>query len=218
MEAIVAKIAVNVVRFPGASANELPVILRAWFGDDVGLPGRAERVRFRKGENSILMEPFAAPTASASGPKVWERYLREAIPPAFGLSFNPGTWNVGFIVSQPHIFLLVTLSKDDMNPEHQYADHFLSEQEFAWQSQNQTTQKSKRGQLIRNHNEMGIHVHLFIRPNKKTGQRPTPFIYCGEVDFVSWEGDNPITVLWRLREPVPQTLRTNLKVPSAPSR
>ena len=85
MEAIVAKIAVNVVRPPGASTNELPAILRTWFGEDVGLPGRSDRVRFRRDDNTVVMEPFDTNIKPTSDPKVWERYPREAIPPAFGL-------------------------------------------------------------------------------------------------------------------------------------
>ena len=213
MEAIVAKIAVNVVRARGSSTNELPTILRKWFGDGVGLPGSNERVRFRTTGDTIVMEPFGSKVTSEAGAKLWERYLREAIPPAFGFTFNTGAWNAGFIPKEDHIFLLVTLAKDDMNPEHRYSDHFLSDQEFNWQSQNQTTQQSKAGRKIQDHNTMGIHVHLFVRPTKKTGQQPTPFIYCGEVDFVSWEGNSPITVRWRLREKVPPSLRTALSVP-----
>jgi superfamily II DNA or RNA helicase/HKD family nuclease len=213
MEAVVAKVAINVVRSPGASANELSTILRGWFGDDAGLPGRSDRVRFRKDADTIVMEPFGANLISASGAKLWERYPREAIPPAFGLTFNTGAWNAGFVPKEPHIFLLVTLTKDDMNPEHKYSDHFLSDQEFNWQSQNRTTQESKAGQMIHDHYKMGIQVHLFVRPTKKTGQKPTPFIYCGEVDFVSWEGNNPITVRWRLREKVPPSLKSILEVP-----
>ena len=57
MEAVVAKIAVNVVRLPSMSTNELPTILRSWFGDEVGLPGRSDRVRFRRDANTIVMEP-----------------------------------------------------------------------------------------------------------------------------------------------------------------
>ena len=213
MEAIVAKIAVNVVRPPGASANELPAILRTWFGEDVGLPGRSDRVRFRREANTVVMEPLNSSTRATSEAKVWERYLREAIPPAFGLSFNPAIWNSGFIVSPHHIFLLVTLAKDDMNPDHQYSDHFLSEQEFSWQSQNRTTQVSKNGQMLHDHRTMGVHVHLFVRPTKKTGQKPTAFTYCGEVEFVSWEGNSPITVRWRLKERMPPSLRALLRVP-----
>jgi hypothetical protein len=156
---------------------------------------------------------FGPNAKPASGLKLWERYSREAIPPAYGLQFNPATWNVGFVVSPPHMFLLVTLTKGDMNPDHQYSDHFLSGQEFNWQSQNRTSQKSKHGQMLHGHRAMGMHVHLFVRPTKKTGQRPTPFTYCGEVDFVSWEGDSPITVRWQLKEQVPSSLRAILKVP-----
>jgi hypothetical protein len=38
-------------------------------------------------------------------------------------------------------------------------------------------------------------------------------VFCGEVDFLSWEGDGPITVRWRLREPVPRHLWSALQVP-----
>jgi hypothetical protein len=68
--------------------------------------------------------------------------------------------------------------------------------------------------MLRDHRRLGIHVHLFVRPTKKTGQKPTPFVYCGEVNFVSWEGNSPITVRWRLTESVPQSLRGFLKVPN----
>jgi uncharacterized protein DUF3427 len=145
MQALIAKIAVNVVRAPGASKNELPDILRGWFGEEAGLPGRGDRVRFRNHADTIVMEPFGPDLKSGSGPKLWERYLREKIPPEFGLAFNQATWNVGFVVSQPHVFLLVTLAKDDMNPDHRYSDHFISDQEFSWQSQNRTSQKSNTG-------------------------------------------------------------------------
>jgi superfamily II DNA or RNA helicase len=213
MEAVVAKIAVNVVRTPGGSENELPKILRNWFGDLAGSPGRGDRVRFRRDGSTVVMEPFGSNLKSGSGPRLWERYSRERIPSEFGLDFNPAIWNVGIVISQPHIFLLVTLTKEDMNPDHRYSDHFLSDEEFSWQSQNRTSQTSKHGQMIRDHRAMGIHVRLFVRPNKRTGPTPTQFIYCGEVEFVSWEGDRPITVRWRLENRVPQSLWATLKVP-----
>jgi superfamily II DNA or RNA helicase/HKD family nuclease len=215
MEATVGKIAINVVRVQNSPTNELPTILRTWFGNDAGLPGRGDRVRLRKEIETTVMEPLNTPGGSVSGPRLWERYLRETIPPTFGLTFNPANWNSGFVVKPPHIFLLVTLAKEDMNPDHQYSDHFLSDHEFNWQSQNRTTQDSKHGQMLHDHREMGIQVHLFVRPTKKTGQKPTPFTYCGEVEFVSWEGDSPITIRWRLKERVPPPVQAPLKVPGA---
>ena len=146
--------------------------------------------------------------------QIWERYPRDAIAPAFGLVFSQAIWNAGFVVQDPEIFLLVTLAKDDMNTEHRYVDQFVSDSEFAWQSQNRTTRASKHGQLLRNHRAMGKRVHLFVRPTKKTGSKPTSFLYCGEVDFVSWEGDAPISIRWRLRELVPSQLHGLFRVPS----
>jgi hypothetical protein len=58
MKAVVAKYAVNVVHPPDNSTNELPRILRSWFGKEAGTRGRNERVRFRKDADTIVMERF----------------------------------------------------------------------------------------------------------------------------------------------------------------
>ncbi len=50
-------------------------------------------------------------------------------------------------------------------------------------------------------------VHLFIRKTGKiNGGKAAPFIYCGDVAFVDWEGEKPITVRWQVPEVVPQKL------------
>jgi hypothetical protein len=214
LEATVAKIAINVVRDPASNANLLPQILDDWFGKEAGQPGRSDRVRLLQRGDIMVMEPMGTVGQPGDGLRAWERYSREAIGPAFGFSFDQATWNAGFVPKPGHLFLLVTLAKEGMSDEHQYADHFLSDQEFSWQSQNSTSQSSKRGQMIRNHQALGLHVHLLVRPTKKTGAQPTPFVYCGEVDFADWEGEAPITVRWRLRERVPSSLRSQLKVPA----
>ncbi|WP_404292128.1 DUF3427 domain-containing protein [Microvirga sp. RSM25] len=206
MVATVAKIAINVVHSGDNETNQLPAILHRWFGGEVGQPGRSDRVRLHQRDDSWIMEPMGAASQAGQGLKLWERYSREAIPPAFGLTFDQATWNAGFVPKPPHVFLLVTLEKDGMMDEHQYADRFVSEVEFSWQSQNRTTQASKHGQMIQNHKATGLHVHLLVRRTKKTGSKPTPFTYCGEVDFVSSTGNQPITVVWRLREAIPPSL------------
>ena len=76
MEAVVAKIAINVVREPGEAANQFPGIVRSWFGDDAGLPGRGERVRLRRNGNVGVVEllgPHALRhPASSSGSAITE--------------------------------------------------------------------------------------------------------------------------------------------------
>lgn len=218
-EAVIAKIAINVLRRPGVEENELPSVLRRWFGPDAGLPGRGERVKLVPEQGRWTLQPFGGAGPSAAGYdgtslRLWERYLREEIPPAFGLTFSQAIWNAGFVVQDPDIFLLVTLSKDGMTSEHRYVDHFLSAQQFTWQSQNRTTRASKHGQLLSRHRDLGKKIHLFVRPTKKTGTKPTPFVYCGQVEFLSWEGDAPISIQWRLQQSVPEGLHRWLAVPS----
>jgi hypothetical protein len=59
-----------------------------------------------------------------------------------------------------------------------------------------------------------VRVHLFIRKDSKIAGRAAPFIFCGSVKFIDWEGEKPITVRWRLPEAVPKPLRAALGVPS----
>jgi hypothetical protein len=51
---------------------------------------------------------------------------------------------------------------------------------------------------------------------KRTGGGAAPFVYCGDVVFVAWRGEKPITVRWKLPEAVPERLRGDLGVPAVP--
>jgi hypothetical protein len=199
-EANFVKIAINVVRRPGTEANVLPDMLRGWFGPQVGSPGiRSQQVLFDLAGGTYHARPLGA----AIGPTLWEEYARADIPGLWDLRYQENVWRQGFVWQGNHMFLLVTLEKEGMQEAHRYADRFLSPDTFQWQSQNRTTQASKAGQAVMHHKERGIAVHLFVRRWRKT-QRGTaaPFTYCGDVVFESWESDAPITIRWRLPEPV----------------
>ncbi|MBM4368020.1 MAG: DUF3427 domain-containing protein [Deltaproteobacteria bacterium] len=148
-------------------------------------------------------------------PNLWQEYLRASIPGLWGLPFPAHLRQHGFVQIDKHIFLLVTLEKKNLPEEHRYADRFLGPDRFEWQSQNQTSRSSKPGQNIRDHRARGIQVHLFVRRTSKT-QRGTasPFTCCGDLEFLSWEGDRPITVQWKLLTPVPDRLWRGLGVPT----
>jgi len=133
---------------------------------------------------------------------------RREIAASFGYPFSDALWNQGFVVCDRDVFLLVTLDKAGMFDVHQYGDKFISASEFQWQSQNRTEQASKHGRIIRDHARLGYVVHLMVRAAKKRGAISLPFVYCGQVDFVKWDGEKPITVTWRLRGRLPEaTLR-----------
>lgn len=207
-----ASIAINIVNIAGETENVLPNILRDWFGPEAGMPGTAHKVTIEIEENRISLSPFNEKSNDKKNTEIWRSFDRNEIPGLFGLEFNRGSWLQGYVKDGNHLFLLVTLQKSDMDEEHRYEDKFLDESTFQWQSQNSTTQKSGKGQVIKNHNDKGIQVSLFVRPSKKVQGKACKFTYCGEVDFVSWEGEKPITVIWKLRNSVPSHLRNLLKL------
>ncbi len=202
--------AVNVVRKARSDVNELPGLLRRWFGSDAGLPGTAHKVTFNRQGNAWELAPLGRRDARLG---LWRSYSREEIPALFGLNFNRGAWNAGFVVQFAHVFLLVSLKKTGTGENFLYEDRFLAPDLFQWESQNRTTQGSSHGQLIRNHAERRIPVHLFVRSARKTPSgRSAPFVYCGDVEFASWEGDKPVTVRWKLPTSVPERLRAQLGI------
>jgi superfamily II DNA or RNA helicase/diadenosine tetraphosphate (Ap4A) HIT family hydrolase len=206
------KIALNVIHEEGSNANELPEIILGWFGPDAGRPGTTHEVSFSAtDEEGVWKLSPVGRVACDKQPELWRPYMREEIPQLFGLKFNMAIWNSGFVQVPGHLFLLVTLKKEGLGEKFKYEDEFLTPDIFKWQSQNRTKQQSPHGELIRGHAEEGCAVHLFVRPHKRVGAKgAAPFTYCGDVDFVSWNGEAPITVHWKLRTPVPSTLEKTL--------
>jgi hypothetical protein len=209
------KVAVNVLREPGADANLLPAILRGWFGPDAGLPGTDYRVACEAGEEGWVLRPLGHREIERG--ELFRRYSREQIPRLFEDEFNPAVWNAGFVPvprgTPKHLCLLVTLDKGGMTQNFQYGDRFLAPDLFQWQSQNRTRQDSAHGQLIRDHVARGVAVHLFVRAEKKRGATSAPFVYCGPVTFVDWHGDAPITVRWKLESALPERLEREFTSP-----
>jgi len=207
-EANVVKVAINVVRQANDEKNALPSLLRGWFGPDAGAPGTRHQVRLEKRGDAWCLDPLGV---SDTRPVAWNSYSREQIPRLFDLEFNRTVWQQGFLRRGNLTFLLVTLDKSTHADEHKYEDRFETPERFRWQSQNRTKQVSKDGKSIHDHLEMGIEVHLFVRPRSKTpAGTAMAFVYCGMVEFMSWKGNSPITVQWRLKERMPERIARDL--------
>ena len=208
-----AKVAVNVVKRTGESDNVLPEIARGWFGEHAGLPGTGHQVRLVAGDEGWSLEPLAR-RETGGELKIGRSYMRANIPARFGLEFKRTVWEQGIVMKGGAIFLLVTLNKAGMPEDHQYGDRFLSHELFEWKSQNRHTQEGTGGQAIMHHAKRAVPVRLFIRKERKIEQKAAPFIYCGEVDFVDWEGEKPITVRWRLQIQLTTALAELFNVPA----
>ena len=182
----------------------------------------AAQATFKQMAGEIVDWRIAQYLARSTGPSVpvagspksldlWKSYSRSDIPPMFGAVFNTGSWNSGMVLTGQSLILLVTLTKGNLAAGNEYLDHFIDDQTFEWQSQNQTTQASKHGRIIKG-SLPGYSVHLFVRPTKLRGGGAAPFIYCGVPQFVNWKDEKPITVQWKLEAPVPEHLRRLFKI------
>ncbi|CAD5378974.1 conserved hypothetical protein [Pseudomonas sp. OF001] len=132
--------------------------------------------------------------------QVGQRFMREEIPPLFGVEFNAGNWNSGHVVigeRNAHV-LLVTLNKQGKAEDLRYRDHWIDEQHFHWQTQNQTAPDNKRGKEIIHHAALGIDLHLFVRDNKLENGKAAPFRYYGKVNYQSHSGSKPMSVVFEL--------------------
>ncbi|RJE80044.1 DUF3427 domain-containing protein [Paracoccus sp. JM45] len=143
-----------------------------------------------------------APT-SVAGPGLWIEYMREQIPPLFGAVFNPGNWKSGIVRLERDLILLTTLHKKDMASGNHYQDEFLSPDVVSWQSQSRTRRDSKVGRILLAE-EPDVRVHLFVRANKLRNGKAAPFLYCGRPQFDGADGEQPITIQWRLAEQIPR--------------
>lgn len=213
LQANFVKIAVNVVTERGATDNLLPDVLRGWFGPDAGAPGRSERVSFQIRDGAYLMGPLSHDDVLPDGPVRWHRYTRDEAFKALGINPKGREPQQGVVERPDQFVFFVTLDKTGKAESHQYEDRFESPTQFHWQSQNRTTRSSARGQRYLQQEQDSLPVHLFVRHRAKTGNKTSPFLYVGQLRFLRWEGDKPITIWWGLEEEVPERLKGELGVP-----
>jgi hypothetical protein len=113
----------------------------------------------------------------------------------------------GLLANGKEYFLFIDLHKEeDIKDSIKYKDKFLNEQLFQWQSVNNTTQLSERGQNIIHNKQRGVNLHLFVRKFSKLDGKTEPYIYIGKGNSIDYEGERPITVKLELENEVPASL------------
>ena len=86
-----------------------------------------------------------------------------------------------------------------------YNDYARSRYLFNWETQNSTSPDSSAGKNYINEKQTML---LFVRqqashPDDKT--RTMVYVYLGRVNLVEWSGCKPMNIIWRLREPMPES-------------
>jgi hypothetical protein len=84
-----------------------------------------------------------------------------------------------------------------------YADYPINRQLLHWESQSNTTQDSDTGLNLIHHMERGFTILIFVRAAKKRNGITKPFTYLGPAERVSYESEQPIKMVWRLRHLMP---------------
>lgn len=98
--------------------------------------------------------------------------------------------------------LFVTLDKSEALHEGvAYDDYAISRRLFHWQSQNTSGLSTRTGRRYIEQQANGWQFQLFVRENKTS-----PYRACGPVDFVSYHGERPMNITWKLQQSLPDEL------------
>lgn len=101
--------------------------------------------------------------------------------------------------------LLVTFQKSerDFSPSTMYADYPISREIMHWESQANTPQYTETGQNLIHHVERGYTILIFARDVKKRNGLAVPFSYLGPATRMTYQGERPIQMVWRLSNLMP---------------
>lgn len=99
--------------------------------------------------------------------------------------------------------LFVKLEKDEksFSPRTRYQDYAISERLFHWQSQNRDHAESAAGRRYTGQSTKGMKVLLFLQEPRRRG-----YLFAGEVKYVSHTGARPMSLIWKLAEPLPASV------------
>lgn len=102
--------------------------------------------------------------------------------------------------------LFVTINKSErlFAPTTMYEDYALNPDQFHWQSQSTIRAASPTGQRYIHHRKLGYQPLLFVREVTVLANGLTaPFRYLGPLEYVSHEGERPMSIIWKLKASLP---------------
>jgi superfamily II DNA or RNA helicase len=145
--------------------------------------------------------------------KMHVRYPKEHILVAFGDStFTKKSSSREGVLNIPDAnteLLFVTLNKCEkqFSATTMYHDYAISPTLFHWQTQNSARPNSGRGLGYIKQKENKKTFLLFVREQgKDENGRTMGFVNFGPVDFVKYEGNQPMNITWKLKHPMPAYL------------
>ena len=105
-------------------------------------------------------------------------------------------------------FVTLNKSDKDFSASTMYDDYVVSETQFHWKSQNTDTHQGRGKRFVEQAKNKKKFL-LFVRENKHDGFGNTCPFYCfGLIDYISSRDDKPMSIDWRLHQPIlPQFIK-----------
>ncbi len=150
----------------------------------------------------------------AGGPlTIHARYTRDEILVGLGhwsLANRPDQREGVLHLAQSKIdafFVTLQKSVEDYSPTTMYEDYLISHDLFHWQSQSSTAVNTPTGQRYIQHRQMGYSPLLFVRETRElVSGMSAPYTFLGPCEYVSHQGNRPISIVWNLQHAVPARL------------
>jgi superfamily II DNA or RNA helicase len=140
--------------------------------------------------------------------RVHASYSRIEILAALGAGegWRTVTWREGvkwFPDAKADVFV-ITFDKTSggFSPTTRYKDYAISRELIHWESQSTTRSETETGQRYQHHKARGSDVILFARLSDESRS----FWCLGSAEYVRHEGDLPMSVVWKLKTPLPGDL------------
>lgn len=138
------------------------------------------------------------------------RYTREQILVAFGMSsFKTRSSNREGVAENKNLntevlFVELIKSEENFSPATLYQDYAVSDTQFHWQTQNATRADKGKGMTYIYHQKNSKKILLFVRErNKNEYNIKMSYVFLGEVIYEDHYGTKPMSITWRLKEPMP---------------
>lgn len=165
---------------------------------------------YLEARESIPYRPL--PGASSAAMCLHARYSRREILTAFGWYTAerrpPSQGGALALPDKKTELLFVTLDKSaGFHDRIAYRDHAISPERFHWQSQNVAGPSTMAGRRYIESPDNGWTFQLFVRT------RPGgTYVALGSAELESWEGDKPMSIVWRLTAPLSPRLFEQISV------
>lgn len=105
-------------------------------------------------------------------------------------------------------FVTLNKSDKDFSPTTMYDDYVVNENQFHWKSKNTDTHQGRGRRFVEQAKNKRKFL-LFVREYKRDGFGNTCPFYCfGLVDYISSRDDKPMSIDWRMHQPIlPQFIK-----------